>query len=320
MIDETRSYARKVFRAKQHLDEIKAELAGYEGRHPYVAVRDRNTDPNPRVWTYRAHLAKKPSPDIALMVGDVVHNLRTALDYVVAELVPLNRRRKCKFPVIHSDILATDPQTGEYLDRSEGAAILRNDFTSAVFGMDTDAAAFIYSLQPGKAPYDASTHPLAILSALDDADKHCELITVTLGIKDPEATLNYRNQFDLILKADPPGTVVEEGGIVAQFIIRPRELKTYITDQGMVDMVIAALADGNAKVGVKITGEPQVAVKLRGVQGKVAEIPGAIEDLGAFVWEDVLVTLDWYVDIAEGKRLPSAELPPEIRVHRVSPP
>jgi hypothetical protein len=56
------------------------------------------------------------------------------------------------------------------------------------------------------------------------------------------------------------------------------------------------------------------------VQGKVAEIPGAIEDLGAFVWEDVLVTLDWYVDIAEGKRLPSAELPPEIRVHRVSPP
>jgi hypothetical protein len=297
VIDPGRSYARKCLRAKKHLDELKRELAVYEGRHPYVAVRDRNTNPNPRAWTYRAHLAKKPSPDLALIVGDAIHNLRTALDYVVAELVPPKRRRKCKFPVIHSDILATDPQTGEYLDRSDGADGLRSDLESALRGMNMDAAGFLYSLQPGKAPYLSAEHPLAILSALDDADKHRELTAIARGIKDPVTVLTYRDEFSLTQESEV-GDVVEEGGVVAQFIIRPRDLKAYVSEQGMVELILAALADGKAKVDVKITGSPQVALKIRGVKG-LAPLPRAIEDLGSFVWDETLTTLDWYVQVAE---------------------
>jgi len=246
-------------------------------------------------------LEKKPNPDLALMVGDAIHNLRTALDYVVADLVPANRRRKCKFPVIHSDILATGSKTGRYLDSSEGADKLRSDFESALRGMDADAAGYIYSLQPGVALYDSSLHPLAILSALDDADKHSELVTLSHGIKDPVVTLNYGSQFELVMDSEP-GTVIEEGGIVAQFLIRPRDLKTYITDQSMVDHVLETLADGNATVDVRVTGEPQVAIKIRGIDGKVAPLPEAIEELGAFIWEDALIELDHFVEVAENFR------------------
>jgi hypothetical protein len=299
VISEQRPYARKVLRSVKHLDEIKAELKGYEGRHPYVAVRDRKTDPNPRVWTYRAHLGKKPTPDLALMVGDAIHNLRTALDYIVAELVPNDRRGHCKFPIVNSDIFATDPETGQYLNRSQGACDRRCEFESAVLGMDPDAASLIYKLQPGVAPYEASTHPLAVLSALDNADKHRELTTIARGIREPVTVLRHPD-FTLTHVSNP-GDIVEEGGIVAQFKIRPRDLKTEISDQGLVDTIISALADGQAKVDVKIAGTPEVAIKIAGVKG-LAPLPGVIEELGAFVWEDVLTPLDWYVEIAEASR------------------
>src|SRR5437879_3905918 len=99
--DPNRPYARKFTRAVKHLEELKTELLRYEADCPCVPVRDRQTNPNPRVWQYRAHFPKKPSPDLPFIIGDFVHNLRTALNYLAAALAPPERKSDwhLKFPI-----------------------------------------------------------------------------------------------------------------------------------------------------------------------------------------------------------------------------
>ena len=64
-------------------------------------------------------------------------------------------------------------------------------------------------------------HVLALLSRLDNADKHYEINTVAHGIRDPTSILRCQG----IVATDPGFGTTEVGGIVARFVARPRDLK-----------------------------------------------------------------------------------------------
>jgi hypothetical protein len=252
------SYVRKLTRALKHLRDFKSEIDRYAGRHPYVAVRDRETDPNPRVWAYRAHLAKEPRPDLAVIIGDTVHNLRGALDHMAAALVPPSRKRNAKFPIVNTDIWAIDPDTGEHIS---GATDQLRSWSSAIKGMDPEAAQRLRLMQPYMLDDDWEMHPLAILNALDNADKHYELATVDLGIKDPVVKIKGNGiGFNQRLSG-----ITRDGDFITTFRIYPADLKAIVDDQALVDEIINVMADGTAKMEVEITGEPQIGLQLSAI-------------------------------------------------------
>ncbi len=71
----------KLRRARSHLVELERGAAAYLDDTPFgvYTVADPTTGP----VSYRVHVRAKPPEDLGLMLGDALHNARSALDHVV---------------------------------------------------------------------------------------------------------------------------------------------------------------------------------------------------------------------------------------------
>jgi hypothetical protein len=179
----------KFQRAKKHMVDINQEAMRYASSNPYSFTRIRMHDSKNEIRA-RFHITNQPDPMIAVMLGDFVHNLRSALDYVVVACVPKQRRKYASFPIIFQDIFAKD-KNGEFMVKDTQ---LRENFNTAIEGLHQEARAIIIGLQP----YDLSLWgqrvdpniiTLGIISRLENADKHRQLITIGCGGKD--CTLSF---------------------------------------------------------------------------------------------------------------------------------
>lgn len=132
----------------KHLADIEAEVTRFTNSNPYRALRDRERDPNPRLWIYRADLIEQTSDELPLIVGDFVNNLRSSLDFMVAAFVTGQQRRKSKFPIERKPIFGLDPATGEFLLMDDDSIARRRSFETAMRGLPVEAAAYIRALQP----------------------------------------------------------------------------------------------------------------------------------------------------------------------------
>jgi hypothetical protein len=75
----------KILRAKQHYDALISELTGcLQGTSAKVVL-----EANPQTNTVRVIRTEGPAipPVVSLIIGDVLQNLRSSLDYLVWELV-----------------------------------------------------------------------------------------------------------------------------------------------------------------------------------------------------------------------------------------
>jgi hypothetical protein len=165
----------KLERAEQHLSEFNAACTEFVGQEPYTIRKQKKNER----WQ-SVSLGPVP-PHLALIFGDFVHTLRSALDHVVYELVSKNAldlpkkelaalRRSCSFPICRETAdWDADPECF-----SGGIDKVR--------GLAPESVARIQDLQPFADPMyrDPQTHPLALLASLDNRDKHRKLIaTVT---------------------------------------------------------------------------------------------------------------------------------------------
>ncbi len=145
----------KVGRAERHLDELHQALRAFREKQPYEIRIDDQTSPTQRL--YRLHIREEVPIGLSLIVGDVIHNLRSALDHLVYQMVLSNHhgpRRSNAFPIC---------DTRDEFD-SGHAARLR--------GMTQDAVRAIKGLHPYKGGNDA----LWRIHKLDIEDKHRLLI------------------------------------------------------------------------------------------------------------------------------------------------
>jgi hypothetical protein len=112
-------------------------------------------------------IAEKPLPiEISLHAGDLVHNARTALDHVLARLKDHfgGDSRSGTFPITESDA----DWKGRIYPRRDG-----NRQRGPLHGLPCSARMLIYREQPHVAYAVAGQDdPVAILSALDNTDKH----------------------------------------------------------------------------------------------------------------------------------------------------
>ncbi len=186
----------KFQRAEKHMVDIHEEARRYAEGHPYEVTRIRLPDNKKEIWI-RFRITKQPDPEIAAMLGDFVHNLRSALDYIVVACVPKQRRGKAGFPILYEDIFARD-KSGNLIVNDTN---LIKSFETATKGLHPEARAYIISLQPYQAvslglPPD---NMLGVINRLDNPDKHRHIITIGCGGQDFTISFTVRGLSEPIM-------------------------------------------------------------------------------------------------------------------------
>lgn len=153
----------KIARAKHHLESLDRDIAGFLEGRPFRVTVDCISDGTLHI----ARLEHGPQPPFdrwAVIIGDCVHNLRSALDYVAWELAGSHDSdSETLFPIF---------DTLEDWNRKSRRRTKR--LSAHVVGL-------IESMQP----FRSATPSLSALSALrrvSDADKH-KLLTVSAAVQ-----------------------------------------------------------------------------------------------------------------------------------------
>jgi hypothetical protein len=153
----------------QHRDALDVCIADYVRSEPYETVLKPESEYES--W----HPKGEPPIEIAILAGEVIYQVRSALDHLMFELVkrakgpkPLsaNWERLCQFP-LYTEAPATS-----------SIPVPRNEFPSPVRDWLSDEAyAHIESVQPYHRRNNAS-EPLINLVKLSNIDKHRRLSTI----------------------------------------------------------------------------------------------------------------------------------------------
>lgn len=81
-MDLPASVQAKLDRAQQHIDKLLAKIEAFDSRQPYAFVQDHNADLTEHYLHLRL-VEPFPSAVWGCILGDAVHNLRSALDHLV---------------------------------------------------------------------------------------------------------------------------------------------------------------------------------------------------------------------------------------------
>jgi hypothetical protein len=156
----------KLARAHKYLDALDDEIAAFAEKKPY-GVRGE-VDPKRRQWV-AYFVLKEPLPiELSVTVGDIAHNLRSALDHIAYALVPKRARdRRTAFPIV-------DHPEDFFCSVKHAAKRGRGPLK----GLDPDGPAFAFFewAQPYNRRNAPDEHPLRILSALNNEDKHRAIV------------------------------------------------------------------------------------------------------------------------------------------------
>jgi hypothetical protein len=175
----------KLGRARQHLSELGPEILDTEANHPYrISVE---VDAQAGEYIFHVDHVGQPPYTWGLMIGDCLHNARTALDYLMVRIVALitgDRPRDIEtvnFPV-ETDPAAfaskvgglrkQNPVFSGYLTRMEELQPY-NQGNPSIWGTDPKTGGpLVHSL------------PMALqrLTTLDNIDKHRVVHAVWLGV------------------------------------------------------------------------------------------------------------------------------------------
>src|SRR5258708_37475474 len=95
----------KLTRADEHLDALRGEIQWWAASQPYRIIRE--PDPESDFTVISAEPFGKPPAKIGLIVGDVVHNLRSCLDQMALRIAECSSggrlsddvERRSQFPI-----------------------------------------------------------------------------------------------------------------------------------------------------------------------------------------------------------------------------
>jgi hypothetical protein len=91
----------KLDRAEEHLKNLEGEVAAYIHSDPYKAIRVTDCQQHSDCWRYLLHLSPPPTIPLVLILGDAIHNMRSALDHLA---VALAGRDDAAVPIFIPDI------------------------------------------------------------------------------------------------------------------------------------------------------------------------------------------------------------------------
>src|SRR6266849_3151894 len=186
--------------AKQHFEHLEQHLRVYLSRNPYGVRRRHRGKPNPYAYSFALDVLEQPDDKASLIFGDVVHNLRSALDHLAVALTPC-RSNRIAFPIEIANIWETDDSVNFVSNDDEA----RERYLANVKDMSFEVLALLESLQPyhgrlatphpGLRPdQEREMHPLRILALLDNADKHRKLVRLQFAMMGVVSLMFVRGQ------------------------------------------------------------------------------------------------------------------------------
>lgn len=150
----------KLARAKSHLADFESAIVAYRESEPYTLRFEHDASTGENV--FYVVLTKCLPPELSVIAGDVVHNLRSALDQMVCGLVRANGKQVRTgngFPIMGSEKSFDEACVGK----------LKN--------VSAKADRFIRRLKPYRGAADA----FWMLAELDNLDKHNSIVPVLIG-------------------------------------------------------------------------------------------------------------------------------------------
>jgi hypothetical protein len=143
-------------------------------------------------------------------IGEIAHNLRSALDHLAWQLALAHLRREPtekEASLIHFPIAKTKPDF--------------NSFQVLAF-ISTDHADLLRPHQPYHGGGDPAKHPLAVLQRLSNHDKHRVVQTTLAALSDFRMEVNPVRDCEITdRKYAPPGIALEQGAELARIQGRP---------------------------------------------------------------------------------------------------
>lgn len=156
----------KLWRARIQIKALDRTIQWFLVAHPYRPMR---SDINPDTGRYELRVAEGPDalpPAWALQVGEITHNLRSALDSLVCQLaIQTDKRRTWRFCAKRKTAFPVHLRG----PRAKGG----NHFTKSTINYLRDRhVACIESLQPYKTGNGRRASPLWLLHEMNNSDKH----------------------------------------------------------------------------------------------------------------------------------------------------
>lgn len=217
------SCASKVLRAREHFDDLNRRILEFFAEKPYMFKHVRGEQPR----HFKVLIGTRKTPDIRLgiIAGEVVHQLRSALDYSIGESIwsatghEPEPDHKFQFPIFLADT-------------KRNARM----FDGYVRGITDAARAVLREIQPYR-----SGHPeratLWLLHCLDNEDKHrfIHIVSGSAGVRRFSHT-GKGGAVSLIGKwiTDPDVFPVEDGAVVLEYLSKDTkadvdvEIETYV--------------------------------------------------------------------------------------------
>ncbi len=197
------SAQRKLNRAIEHIYTLREETDTFEHSDAYESRAERDfRSPEEVEYVVYADERKTLPPHWPLVAGEIIHNLRAALDHAV---YAHTNRRSSSFPIF------TDPCEFQVKGKPR------------IKGVPKPARTLIEEAQPYKHfPPRPSRDPLALLSSLSNADKHRTLTTLASFVHFPFISRSDENT--ALEWPDPPmiGQPLHDGAEVTRFIVRAK--------------------------------------------------------------------------------------------------
>jgi hypothetical protein len=261
----------KLDRAVQHLERLQSEVKRWLGRHPYFVVS--KFDPQRGEHSIWVQPESDPPPELGLIIGDCLHNLRSALDSLVYDLARAYQRGalppqvagRSEFPIFiepkkfkenrNRKIGATDPDVQAAIKELQPF----NEWTSFRFFMVTQ------SMRAHPEAY----HPLWLLHKLSVIDKHRERHLTLFG---PEQVMFGGPNADIKVATARDATSIKDRTKVLSY--RP------VDPSGEVDVHFSFALNIAFEAGPPAFGEPVDRVLLR---------------ISAFIEREVLPALTPYL-------------------------
>lgn len=147
----------KIERAKEHFRDLEVEVRSFLMTNPYIVGTKH--DPQTRKLIYYLLSIREPPLRMSTIAGDLIHNLRSALDHLAYNLVIVG---------------GGTPSTQTYFPIFDDAARYKTGCRGKVTGMRPDAIKAIDAIKP----YGGGNDTLWRLHKLNNVDKHRLLITV----------------------------------------------------------------------------------------------------------------------------------------------
>jgi hypothetical protein len=160
--DERHALARlKIDRASKHIVELEAAVRIFLESNPYKIATRRN--PQTRQLIYYVDSVAATPDCIAIITGDAINNLRSALDHLATQLYLVGTNGTSEFRVQTNFPIMKGPKE------------FKTNLPGKVEGMRGDAIDAISALQPYKG---GNGHDLWTLHCINNIDKHRLLVGV----------------------------------------------------------------------------------------------------------------------------------------------